>query len=195
MMVSYQNAAITGERGGFERTWYHSGAQAESRQIHIDNRDAEGVFRIHFDYQTEKFAEAESDATYTHMVDLLFDAVEREDTPVRAPEMLSPAERYKLLVDFNDTAEYPHEKCVHQLFEKEVEKHPDKTAIVACDRTLTYRELNEAANRIAHGLIAKGVRPGDIVAFALHRTSRLIAVMFGILKAGAAYLPIDLDYP
>jgi len=53
--------------------------------------------------------------------------------------------------------------------------------VVACDRTLTYRELNEQANRIAHGLIEKGVKPGDIVAFSLHRTSKLLAAMFGIL--------------
>jgi len=109
---------------------------------------------------------------------------------------MTETEKRTLLEKFNDTAvEYPREKCVHQLFEEQAEKTPDKTAVAACDRTLTYQELNEAANRVAHGLIAKGVGSGDIVAFALHRTSRLIAAMFGILKAGAAYLPIDLDYP
>ena len=106
------------------------------------------------------------------------------------------SEKQRLLYSFNDTAvNYPKDKCVHALFEKQVERTPDKTAVVACDRTLTYRELNEQANRIAHGLIDQGVKPGDIVAFALPRRSYLIAAMFGILKAGAAYLPIDLEYP
>ena len=101
-----------------------------------------------------------------------------------------------LLHDFNDTAvDYPRDKCVHQLFEEQVEKTPEKTAIIACDRTLTYGELNEQANRIANSLIEQGVKPGDIVSFVLPRRSYLIAAMFGILKAGAAYLPIDPDYP
>jgi len=109
---------------------------------------------------------------------------------------LSPEEEQLLLRDFNDTyVDYPRDKCVHTLFEEQVERTPDKTAVIACDRTLTYQELNEEANCIAHGLMKKGVRPGDIVAFALPRNSHLIPAMFGILKAGAAYLPIDPDYP
>ena len=109
---------------------------------------------------------------------------------------ITEQERHTLLHDFNDTAvDYPCDKCVHTLFEEQVERTPDKTAVIACDRTLAYRELNEEANRIAHGLMVEGVKPGDIVAFALPRDSHLIPTMFGILKAGAAYLPIDPDYP
>lgn len=67
--------------------------------------------------------------------------------------------------------------------------------MIACDRTLTYGELNEQANRIAHSLIGMDIQPGDIVAFMLPRKSYLLSVMFGILKSGAAYLPIDPDYP
>ncbi|MGN0178905.1 MAG: amino acid adenylation domain-containing protein, partial [Monoglobaceae bacterium] len=105
-------------------------------------------------------------------------------------------EQQKLLYAFNDTAvDYPRDKCVHQLFEEQSAKTPDKTAVVACDRTLTYQELNEEANRIAHSLIEKGVGVGDIVAFMLPRRSYLIATMLGILKSGAAYMPIDPDYP
>ncbi|MEY8387386.1 amino acid adenylation domain-containing protein [Oscillospiraceae bacterium 38-13] len=106
------------------------------------------------------------------------------------------SEKQQLLYSFNDTAaDYPRDKCVHTMFEEQAEKTPDQNAVIACDRTLTYRELNEQANRIAHSLIEHGIKPGDIVAFALPRRSYLIAAMFGILKAGAAYLPIDPDYP
>ena len=105
-------------------------------------------------------------------------------------------EYQKLLHEFNDTAlDYPRDKCVHQLFEEQVAKTPNKVALIACDKTLTYTELNEQANRIAHSLIEKGVGVGDIVAFALPRKSYLIATMLGILKAGAAYLPINANYP
>ena len=110
--------------------------------------------------------------------------------------MLSLEEEYMLKEQFNNTfADYPRDKCVHQLFEEQVLKIPDKTAVIACDKTLTYDELNKLSNRIANSLIEKGVKANDIVAFSLPREGALIAVMFGILKSGAAYLPIDLDIP
>ena len=194
VMISYQNATITG--GESETTWYHSGLQSESLQIHIDDRDNEGIFRIHYDYLTEKFNEHEIEMLHQHMCNLLFDAIRNDDRKLYELEILSEEEKKKLLYEFNDTTiDYPRDKCVHQLFEEQVEKTPDKVAVVACDRTLTYAQLNAEANRIAHGLIKSGVKVGDIVAFALPRDSYLIATMLGILKAGAAYLPIDLNYP
>ena len=193
VMFSYQNATIT---GGVESIWYHCGAQIESLQIHIDDRDNEDILCVHFDYQTEKFTEQEIEWMYAHMLNLLFDAIEHEQKKLVELELFTAGEKRRLLHDFNDTAaDYPRDKCVHTLFEEQATRTPDKTAVVACDRTLTYRHLNEQANRIAHGLIAHGVKPGDIVAFMLPRRSYLIAAMFGILKVGAAYLPIDPDYP
>ena len=118
------------------------------------------------------------------------------EASIESKYTLTEEEKQKLLYDFNDTAvEYPKDKCVQELFEERAEKTPDKTALIASDRTLTYRELNEEANKIAHSLIERGVGVGDIVAFALPRRSHLIAAMFGILKTGAAYLPVDPDYP
>ncbi len=110
--------------------------------------------------------------------------------------VISNDEFNTIIYSFNDTrVDYPKDRCVHQLFEEQVLKTPDKTAVIACDRTLTYDELNKLSNKIANSLIEKGVKANDIVAFALPRNSYLIAVMFGVLKAGSAYLPIDLDFP
>ncbi len=110
--------------------------------------------------------------------------------------MLSPEEYGRIVREFNNTAvDYPRDKCVHTLFEEQVAKTPDKVAVIAQDKTLTYKELNEQANRIAHSLIEKVVKPNDIIAFMLPRKSYLLSVMFGILKSGAAYMPIDPDYP
>ena len=106
------------------------------------------------------------------------------------------SDKQKLLYDFNNTAvDYPRNKCVHELFEEQAERTPDKIAVVACDKTLTYAELNEEANRIADSLIEKGIGKGDIVGLMLPRKSYLLSALFGILKTGAAYLPIDPDYP
>lgn len=196
VILSYQNATVTGAEPGVETTWYHSGMQTESLQIHIDDRDSKGVFRIHLDYRTDKFTDSEIQRMYGHILNLLQDAISHDEKTPDKLALLSPDEERLLLHDFNDTAaDYPRDKCVHTLFEEQVERTPDKTAVISCDRTLTYRELNEEANRIAHGLIEKGVKSGDIVAFALPRDSHLIPTIFGILKAGAAYLPIDPDYP
>ncbi len=194
VMISYQNAKIVGK--DIFTTWYPCGMQSESLQIHIDDRDDEGIFRIHYDFQTEKFDEHEIEKLHHHIFNLLFDAIGEDSKKLFELNIFTDEERQKLLYDFNDTTrDYPKDKCVHQLFEEQAKKTPDKTAVIACDKTLTYKELNEEANRIAHSLIEKGVGVGDIVAFALPRKSFLIAAMFGILKSGAAYLPIDPDYP
>ena len=102
----------------------------------------------------------------------------------------------KLLDGFNDTAmDYPKDKCVHQLFEEQVKRTPDKVAVIAQDKTLTYAELNEQANRIAHSILEMNIEVGDIVAIKLPRRSYLFSAMLGVLKASAAYMPIDPDYP
>jgi amino acid adenylation domain-containing protein/FkbM family methyltransferase len=100
------------------------------------------------------------------------------------------------LYDFNDTAaDFPKGKVLEQLFREQVEKTPDSTAVV--DRTvqLTYRELNEKAGRLAQVLKEKGVLPDNIIAIKIGRSIDMIIGIFGILKAGAAYLPIDPAYP
>ena len=193
VMISYQNATVNGE---CETAWYHSGMQTESLQIHIDDRDNEGIFRIHYDYLLDRFTEKEIETLHCHLMNLLFGSIEEPSRKIGELTLLSPEERQRLLYHFNDTAiDYPKDKCVHQLFEERVSKTPEKIAVIACDRTMSYAELNEEANRIAHGLIEQGVKRGDIVAFCLPRRSFLISAILGILKAGAGYLPIDPDYP
>ena len=194
IMISYQNATVTG--ADIETTWYHSGSQSESLQIHIDDRDNEGIFRIHYDYLTDKFTEHEIERMHQHICNLLFDAIADDLKKIYELNILSADERQKLLYELNDTAvDYPRDKCVHQLFEEQVARTPDKVAVIACDKTITYAELNEQANRIAHSLIEKGIGVGDIIAFKLSRRSYLLSTMLGILKSGAAYMPVDPDYP
>jgi len=127
------------------------------------------------------------------VVEALESAPEAE---MRAIEVLSEAERRQLLEEWNETdAEYPKEKCIHELFEEQVEKSPEAVAVVYEEQELSYRELNERANRLARLLIAKGIGPEDVVALALPRSVEMVVALLGILKAGAAYLPIDTEYP
>ncbi|MFM7547880.1 MAG: amino acid adenylation domain-containing protein, partial [Cyanobacteriota bacterium] len=92
-------------------------------------------------------------------------------------------------------ADYPKDQCVHQLFEAQAHRTPDAVALVFEEQSLTYAELNIRANRLAHHLIARGVRPDDRVALLMERSPALVVVILAILKAGAAYVPLHNEQP
>jgi amino acid adenylation domain-containing protein len=118
------------------------------------------------------------------------------DLSVAQLPLLTDEERRLLLVEWNDTAaEYPRNKCIHQLFEAQVEQSPDTEAVVFQNHRLTYRELNSRANQLAHYLRKCGVRREVLVGVCLERSEDLLVALLGILKAGGAYLPLDMEYP
>lgn len=106
-------------------------------------------------------------------------------------------ELHKLLIEFNDTkVDYPVDKTIVQLFEEQVNKTPDNVAVVFEDTELTYREFNEKANHLGAYLRQNyQIQPDNLVAVKLKRSAEMIVVIMGILKSGAAYVPIDLEYP
>ncbi len=111
-------------------------------------------------------------------------------------QLLTPPELQQLLVEWNDTkTDYPQDKCIHQLFEEQVEKTPDAVAVVFENQQLTYRELNNRANQLAHYLQKLGVKPEELVAICVERSLEMVVGLLGILKAGGAYLPLDPAYP
>jgi len=121
-------------------------------------------------------------------------------------DIISRQEKQEILNDFNHTAvPYPKDKTIHTLFEEQVKKNPDHTALIGQipnpgsqtpdNRSITYRELNEKSNHLAHLLRKKGVKPDMIVGLRVERSIKLIISLLGILKAGGAYLPIDPGYP
>ena len=118
------------------------------------------------------------------------------DRPVRQLPLLSDNERQQLLLEWNRTdVEFPHDRCLHQLFERQVEQTPDATAVAFEGQHVTYRELNRHANRLAHHLIRKGVGPNVLVAICLDRSVEMIVGLLAIFKAGGAYVPLDPTYP
>src|SRR5262249_1157102 len=105
-------------------------------------------------------------------------------------------EYHQQLVEWNETAvEYPVDKCIHQLFEEQVERTPDAVAVAYEEQSLTYRELNSRANQLAHHLRAMGVGPEELVGICLERSIEMVVGLLGVLKAGGAYLPLDPAYP
>jgi len=116
-------------------------------------------------------------------------------TPTHA-DTISPEDRYKLLERWNDTvSDYPRNLCIHQLFEQEAARRPDAVAVRFASEQLTYRQLNERANQIAHRLRKLGVGPEIMVGTLLDRSLDLVIGLLGILKAGGAFVPLDPSYP
>jgi amino acid adenylation domain-containing protein len=114
----------------------------------------------------------------------------------RSLEVLPQGERSQLLYEWNATErEYPRDTCVHELFEEQVRKIPDATAVMYEERQLSYGELNGRANRLAHYLQSLGVQPDDRVAICVERGLEMVMALLGILKTGAAYVPLDPNYP
>ncbi|HEX8336347.1 MAG TPA: amino acid adenylation domain-containing protein, partial [Pyrinomonadaceae bacterium] len=110
--------------------------------------------------------------------------------------LLSEQERERVLREWNDTdAELPTGLCVHELFERQVELRPEALALVGEGESLTYRELNERANRLARHLRSLGVGAEALVGLCLPRSAGLVVGLLGVLKAGGAYVPLDAEYP
>jgi natural product biosynthesis luciferase-like monooxygenase protein len=122
--------------------------------------------------------------------------VDHGATPIGTLPLLSATERNKIVVDWNATkTEYAKDTCVHQLFEQQVDRTPDATALVFRDQKLTYAELDRRANQLAHHLIALGVKNDTPVGLCTDRSLDLMIGALGIQKAGGAYVPLDPSYP
>jgi len=127
---------------------------------------------------------------------LLINLINNSDTPISQLGILSASERQQLLVEFNQTkADYQRDKCIHQLFEEQVEKTPNAVAVVWENQQLTYCELNSKANQLAHYLKKQGVQPEFVVGLCVERSLEMIISLLGILKAGGAYLPLEPNLP
>ncbi len=118
------------------------------------------------------------------------------EAPLTSAPLLSAAEREQIVVRFNDTAlPFPRETPLHGFFEEQATRAPEATAVVSGGESLTYGDLDERAGRWARHLIARGVAPGDNVGLCCERSLDLAAGLLAILKAGAAYVPLEPDYP
>ncbi|MGK9269330.1 amino acid adenylation domain-containing protein [Bacillus inaquosorum] len=154
-----------------------------------------GGIHCRFEYSTALFEEETIARWASHFIELVKSVT--FDTEMRISDMqLLPAEDRDLLLEkMGQYAAYPRNENIVSLFEKKAAEHPEHLAVVCGDSQLTYRDLNEKAERTAAMLIKQGVRTGDIVGLMLDRSPDMIIGILSILKAGGAYLPIDPEYP
>ena len=149
-----------------------------------------------WEYNTDLFDFTTIARMAGHLQTLLEGIVDNPDQQLSNLPLLTKAERYQLLVEWNDTrANYPKDSCIHQLFEAQVERLPDAPAVVFEDEHLTYRELNTRANQLAHHLRALGVGPDALVGICVERSLEMVVGLLGVLKAGGAFVPLDPAYP
>ena len=147
------------------------------------------------EYATDLFVEETMQRLLDHWLLLLQGIVAQPETVIHRLPFLSREEQ-QILVDWNSTSfDCPKEQTLQALFEAQVEKNPDATALVFEDQKLSYRELNAKANQLAHYLVEQGVKPDALVALCLERSFEMMIAILGILKAGAAYVPLDPENP
>ncbi len=148
-----------------------------------------------FDYSTDLFDSATIIRMVEHFQTLLEGIVANPDQRVTELPLLTSQQRHQLLFEWNNTTSVYATQFIHQLFEEQVERTPDAVAVVFENQQLTYRELNQSANKIAHHLQALGVKPEVLVGMCVDRSIEMVVGLLGILKSGGVYVPLDPAYP
>ncbi len=158
--------------------------------------EASGKLSGALNYNTDLFDDATISCMLGHFRNLLEAIAADPDRRIAALPMLSEAEERRLLVEWNGGGdEASLDRCLHQLFEAQVERTPDAVAVTFEDESLSYQELNQRANQVAHYLRKLGVGPEALVGACMDRSIEMMTGLLGILKAGGAYLPLDPNYP
>jgi len=157
----------------------------------------QGGLSMSMEFNTHLFRRETVERFLAYYRNLLREIVKGPERPIRDLDILPAEEKQELLVDFNRTqAEFPRGRAIADLFEAQAKKTPERIAVAHGDAELSYRELDEAANGVARELVRRlAPRPDEFVGMLLDRSHHTIAAILGILKAGAAYLPLDPSYP
>ncbi|MBB2885147.1 MULTISPECIES: non-ribosomal peptide synthase/polyketide synthase [Pseudomonas] len=147
-------------------------------------------------YATDLFDGATIERLARHWQNLLGSLVADPQQRVGELALLDETEQQQVLVDWNrSAAEYPTDRCIHQLIEAQARRTPEATALVFDGQSLSYAQLNRQANQLAHRLIERGVGPDQLVGIAIDRSLEMLIGLLAILKAGGAYVPLDPQYP
>ena len=177
-------------------SWAFNKTIADDLDIHMFEWNENDSIQIAYDYRISKYNEQDISDLHARILHMINQILENNNILLKDIEIVTPEEKHKILFDFNNThVDYPKDKTIVDLFEEQVEKTPDNIAVVFEDQKLTYKELNEKANQLARYLVEKGVKKGDIIGLFLNKSLEVIIAMFAILKSGAAFLPLDTEYP
>ncbi|HEX6289042.1 MAG TPA: amino acid adenylation domain-containing protein [Herpetosiphonaceae bacterium] len=171
-------------------------SQAAQFDLNVSVQPATQGLCVAAEYNTHLFDPATIERMLGHFETLLTAIARQPDQRIGVLPMLPDAEYQRILVDWNRTdADYPRTYCLHQLFEAQAARSPERIAVVCDGQQITYAELDRRSNQLARLLRERGVCPDALVAICMERTIDLIVGLLGILKAGGAYVPLDPAYP
>lgn len=166
----------------------------ELRELYAEDGTPGGLDGL-LEYSTDLFKRDTIRTFIERLLRLLENAVANPDQHIGRLEILAPEERQKILLEWSKSSENVPQNCLPALFEEQVSRSPESVAVVFEGNSLSYKDLNMRANQLAHLLISKGVGPEQFVALALPRSLEMVVGLIAVLKTGAAYLPLDPDYP
>jgi amino acid adenylation domain-containing protein/non-ribosomal peptide synthase protein (TIGR01720 family) len=199
VMFALQNAGGGGvSLPGLEVRGFGADTESSKFELTLVMGESRGGLVASMEYAAELFDAATVERLLGQLERVLAAAVARPDARLWELPLLSPAEEQRLVVGWNEpAADFPPRLTVTDLFEAQVERSPAAPAVTFEGNTLTYRELDERSNRVAHALLRRGAGGGaaGLVGLAVERSLDTLVGILGILKAGAAYLPLDPDYP
>jgi len=174
----------------------HHGYDEDNLGIHIQDYGDSGSLKIAFDFNCEAFPTYLRDRILSHFECLVDAFLMNPEAPIDQVELFSPDERQQILFEVNQTKQtFPGLSSVVNLLEEQVLETPDQTAVIGDTSSLTYAQLNTYANQIAHHLKKMGVGPDDLIGLFTDRSLEMVIGIWGILKAGCAYLPLDPQHP
>ena len=192
-----QNAPLEGHRStGLHLEHFYTITKTAKGDLFFALAERNGALHGRLEYNTDLFDATTIERMLTHYRQLLDAAVANSTLPISRLPLLTSAEQDRLQADWSATTRaYPRNVSMPQLFEQQVVRSPESIACIAGEAKLTYSELNERANQLAHFLVAREIGPGTLVGICLNRTENMLVALLGVLKSGAAYLPLDPTYP
>jgi fengycin family lipopeptide synthetase D len=196
--LSYQNVQFEKDTKNisYEGRWHFSGNQVNSLSIHINDREGEGSLILDYDHLVPLFSIKEIEYIHSHCMNILTDAIAHPGKKLYELDVMSPEELGRVMVEFNaNKADYTLDRGLDALFSQRMKKTPDEIALIAGTDVLTYRQLNALVNKAARFLKEKGVGREDIVGIVISRDVSLIVFILAAIRAGAAFLPIDPEFP
>lgn len=180
---------------------------AEVEQIQIDKKvsqfdltfnvlESNGIYSVALDYCSDLYSKQSASALLRHFLQIIKNVLEQPNQNIKDISMLSEEEEIKILNDFNTpVSKFQTNKTLVDLFNEQVEKHPDNIAVIFNDQEITYEELDKLSSRVSSRLIELGLDLEDFVGIVSERSIEMIVAIIGVMKAGGAYIPIDPEYP
>ncbi len=173
--------------------WHNHGTQMD---LFLNIFEMSTGIRGYFEYDRALFDQETIARISNHYENLITSWHHHAEQQIQKMDILSPDERAKLLYQWNDTAvDYGADECIHRIFERQAARTPASPSLVFNTAVLTYQEFNERANQFAHYIIAQGAGPENIIGVFMERSLEMVIALYGIMKAGAAYLPLESDLP